>query len=1068
MNDLDPRHPEAQTMAAFVEGDLAPAEIASLAAHLRDCCDCRTVVAETARFKREEEAVPARHRPAWWLAAAAILAAAVVLIPLWRWNAARHVSPIAGLIEAAPHHRFIESRLSGFPWAELQAPSRGTSLPDPADLKLSGAAGAVLEKTANDHQPDARHAAGVAYLLIDRRADGIAALERAANDSKDARVWSDLAAARYAVATQDERPSQLPLALADADHALRLNPQLSEALFNRALILEHLGILDQARKAWQAYLTVDASSAWSLEARAHLRALESSTRAFEPKMLYSDAPSQLVRAFPQEARTWGEGPMLAAWADAEAANDRVRASTILARIHAIAAALAAFNGERLLGDAVAAIENSTPATRPLLVEAHRLYRDARIAYSKRNAGAAEGMFVHAADLFRQAGSPMAHMATYYAATTSADEHRETYPNETLSGLASLVDASRLRALTAQINSAKAVAANISGHWVDGARFAEMSAMTFRKLGERQNAAYSNAAAAIAFEMTGAADLAWSRRIRSCASLSEPRDRERLCATLRSASIALESIDRMDAAASIIGLAITESRDDQAQLAAALIDRSRLAAQSSDSAAAIVLASSRRAASSIADPGLRETLQASACVAEAILQTHKNPREAIGALARSIAFFRDKHLGRFLPDAYLQQARAFHAAGDDNAAIAAYASGMHEVEVQRNSIRDDNARLRFLDTASQIVEGSIGLYLSRGDVVDALAVTDRTRELRNAAAAWRVPNVPRTAIIEYAVLPHAIAIFCIAGGRVTVQQIRIERNELTERVETFGDSIRHHEPLLQVRAHAGELFDLLVKPVQASLSGSEDIAVVPDRQLYGVPFAALFDQSSQSYLAERFAIRFALSASSVRHETAAPLLRPALVVADPSALRRPRLPEGLKEGDRIAAAYDAKRLFGSDATRSRFLAAAVGSALIHYAGHADSDSADSYGALLLAPSGNDSGVLSSTDIERLKFRNHPLLVLAACSTFRGDSIHVGGMPSLARAFLMAGARGVSGSLWEIDDALASEFYFRFHDQLRAGNSPEHALRAAQIGMIHSSDPRLQHPAAWAPVELLSSF
>ena len=285
---------------------------------------------------------------------------------------------------------------------------------------------------------------------------------------------------------------------------------------------------------------------------------------------------------------------------------------------------------------------------------------------------------------------------------------------------------------------------------------------------------------------------------------------------------------------------------------------------------------------------------------------------------------------------------------------------------------------------------------------------------------------------------------------------------------FGDSVRRRAPLLQVRAHAAALFDLLIKPVQASLSGADEIVIVPDRQLYRVPFAALFDLSSQSYLTERFAIRFALSASTVRQETATAVLHPALVVADPPTPRWPRLPESLKEGDSIAAAYAATRLFGDQATRSRFLAAAAGSALIHYAGHADSDVADSYGALLLAPSGNDSGVLSSTDIEHLKFTKHPLMVLAACGTFRGDPIHVGGMSSLARAFLIAGARAVSGSLWEIDDDIASVFYLRFHDHLRSGDSPEHAVQAAQLDMIHSPDPRLQHPASWGPVELLSSF
>ena len=62
MNDGQSRHPEAHTMAAFVDGTLAPSELTTVATHLRDCADCRVVVTETARFEREEEAL-ATSRP---------------------------------------------------------------------------------------------------------------------------------------------------------------------------------------------------------------------------------------------------------------------------------------------------------------------------------------------------------------------------------------------------------------------------------------------------------------------------------------------------------------------------------------------------------------------------------------------------------------------------------------------------------------------------------------------------------------------------------------------------------------------------------------------------------------------------------------------------------------------------------------------------------------------------------------------------------------------------------------------------------------------------------------------
>ncbi len=216
MNDGLPRHPGAQTMAAFVEGTLPPNEIAAVAAHLSDCSECRTVVAETARFEREE--VDAQQQPSkrmWWLAMAAVLAAIVVATPL---VLRMRTSPAETLIAAAPRgHRLVAARLSGFPWARLQPPTRGAATPDPDDLKLSGVAGDVLKETRDRDDAASQHAAGVAYLLIGSTSEGIAKLEQAAAASRDWRTWNDLAAARHARALRDRRDQQLAQALQDVD-----------------------------------------------------------------------------------------------------------------------------------------------------------------------------------------------------------------------------------------------------------------------------------------------------------------------------------------------------------------------------------------------------------------------------------------------------------------------------------------------------------------------------------------------------------------------------------------------------------------------------------------------------------------------------------------------------------------------------------------------------------------------------------------------------------------------------------------------------------------------------------
>jgi CHAT domain-containing protein len=257
---------------------------------------------------------------------------------------------------------------------------------------------------------------------------------------------------------------------------------------------------------------------------------------------------------------------------------------------------------------------------------------------------------------------------------------------------------------------------------------------------------------------------------------------------------------------------------------------------------------------------------------------------------------------------------------------------------------------------------------------------------------------------------------------------------------------------------------LLGPIRAQLGGAQEIIFVPDHELYEVPYDALWDNLAGRYLVEQYVIRFAPSARSVTTEIHEPL-SPAAVVADPRAMNQLPLPATRAEATRIASLHHAALLTQELATKARFLELARTSALLHFAGHANSDATQAYGALLLASGDGDSGILSSVEIERLSLRAQPLVVLAACGTFRGNAAHVSGMSSLARSFLIAGARSVVGTLWEIDDDVSAPLFTQFHEYLHTGTLPARALRKAQLQAIRSTDERVSHPASWAPIELL---
>jgi CHAT domain-containing protein len=1076
MSDHAPRHPTAETMTAFIEGTLPRPELATVTQHLVGCEDCREAVSATVHFEREEEQrrkKQLRIRPKWWLAAAAA-GVAIVSVPL----AQRYLSeqsPVVILLNAAPReHRTVEPRLAGFPWARLQAEQRGNGTPDHENLKLGGAAGTVLDKVKGQTDPVSRHGAGLANLFIGRSRDAIATLEQAAAESKTASTWNDLAAARYVAAITDERTAQLPMALAAADRALQLDPRLPEALFNRALILEHMALRDQARAAWQAYLAVDSATGWAVEAREHMRRLdERSERSDFPAALNRAAGDpraldDLVRDFPRESHAWIEGPLLAEWAEAEDAGDRAVATERLALVRSLAAAVVRISGDGFAADAVAAIERSSGDSRLALVDGHRLFVAARLAYNQRRPAGEQ--FRTAQALFRRGNSPMADMASYYAASTLIDGNDGAAAHDALVAIATRLPV-RYRALAAQIHWELALCASIAGDWGTTLREADTASTVFRALGEQTNVASVDGMAADALERMGATDSAWGRRIQAIAALRGETHRSRRAVILHAAALGLEATDRTAAAEAVLDLVLEERGNRIVNLQTlAFTDRARLAERTGNVAVARrSLDQARSTAARIEDAGVREMALASIESGEAVLLGQSDPSAALPAFDRAIAYFTAHHADALLANAYLQRARVNKRAGDGQAASSDYAAALREVGRQRRSVRDGGIGIAFADTATEIVEESIELHLAHGEVEAALAVAEGLPALLRATslhAATAEPLPQHVAAIRYVLLRDRMAIFCVSNSGVAVTSVRVDRRRLSSLITQFSGRLRRRAPLGEIRSDAAALHALLIAPLERLLAGKTELVIIPDREVHSVPFAALYDERRQQYLLDRYTIRIA---PSVAGAAPVPLhaRTPAVVIADPATPLGSRLPASRREAEQIAAMHGATLIRGAEATVARFIEGAGRSALIHYDGHADSDFRESYGALLLAPDGQDRGILGSSEIARLALPHHPLVVLAACGSARGDTVHIAGMSTLARAFLDAGASEVVGTLWEIDDDTAGPLFLRIHERLRDGASPARAVRDAQTAMLQSTDERLAHPATWAAVTVISN-
>jgi CHAT domain-containing protein len=170
--------------------------------------------------------------------------------------------------------------------------------------------------------------------------------------------------------------------------------------------------------------------------------------------------------------------------------------------------------------------------------------------------------------------------------------------------------------------------------------------------------------------------------------------------------------------------------------------------------------------------------------------------------------------------------------------------------------------------------------------------------------------------------------------------------------------------------------------------------------------------------------------------------------------------------RIAQATFAKRetkiLVGTSATEAAFKASDLAEyRIIHLAVHgfADSTFPDRAALVLLSDRlAGEDGFLQASEIVQLRL-NADLVVLSACDTAVGQLQGQEGIANLSGAFLLAGARTVVSSLWQVDDSSSLFLMKRFYAHLSANRSPAYALTAAKRDMLRTFG-REALPYQWA--------
>src|SRR5229473_659289 len=323
-----------------------------------------------------------------------------------------------------------------------------------------------------------------------------------------------------------------------------------------------------------------------------------------------------------------------------------------------------------------------------------------------------------------------------------------------------------------------------------------------------------------------------------------------------------------------------------------------------------------------------------------------------------------------------------------------------------------------------------------------------------------------ALLEYVVDDPAS--YCLVITRTSIRIVELPaKRVLSSLVIAYLDKLKAKE---RADDEARHLYGVLLGGLPG-LEGAKQFIIVRDGQLHLVPFDALVEPSGR-YVVETRTVVYAPSATSFfllrttahRKSSARGLLAVGGVPYQQSGTGLGDLPSSRDEAVDAAAALPNPSntlLLGNEATEAAFKKS-VDRRIIHLAVHAiaDKTSPDRAAFVLLSdPQHGEDGSLYPSEIVQLQL-DADLVVLSACDTAVGPIEGEEGISTLARAFLLAGARTVVSTLWTIDDDSTLYLMKVFYAELARQKSAPEALRVAKKSMLKAFGPRKAVPYFWA--------
>lgn len=519
----------------------------------------------------------------------------------------------------------------------------------------------------------------------------------------------------------------------------------------------------------------------------------------------------------------------------------------------------------------------------------------------------------------------------------------------------------------------------------------------------------------------------------------------------------------------------------------------------------------------------------------------DPRQALKAYDQSVELYQKLGFEFYNYDANKGRLRSFVALGDNAGAEKEIETVMALLEEHRSKITAERYRNSFFDIEQGIVDTVIDYEythdqpmkayeyseLCRGRSLLALMAENahsdlssdpsttgnppalkqqkrrNTRFAENNGSAVSFTSKPKglldvqaqmpveAQLLQYSVLNNKVVVWVVTQHDFHSASANVESGELNQVVEQYLAAIKSasEEQSLKATELAGRLYEILVRPIEASVDKNKQIVLVPDKMLNRLPFQALVNPASGKYLLEDYLICYSPSSSAfiINSSTAKKKdiasEEQLLAVGGPSferslAQKFEDLPSARREAEQAARYYKLSRvLVGERAREGEVKSLIEKSDVVLIATHYDKNNGSPDDSrLLLAEEPGQSGkakaadgVLTVAEILKLDLTRPRLVVLSACGTGVEQVFAGEGAISMARPFIAKGVPIVVASLWAVNSDATADLMIRFHRYRKETHiSTASALRQAQLDAINGQDSRYRLPYYWAAFATIGGY